>query len=205
MSLELDDLPRIDSAGRLGRRAGTDTAVADAYGSYRPEGGIQLSSLHFSLGEEATNFLQDRIFPSSAKLAALAAPPMAGPNYTTYSDCGGFHYGGQCNNPCFGYAPDHMAAWYCATCAEQAADPSHNPPWNWHFTGSRGQIQYMDQPSNPCNGRDAWKWKVGACGTCQQSAIFRCHDGYKKVQNGAWEPTICEGLISCDNNLTHCP
>jgi hypothetical protein len=205
MSLELDDLPRIDSAGRLGRRAGTDTTVADAYGSYRPEGGIQLSSLHFSLGAEATNFLQNRVFPSSAKLAALAAPTGAGPNYTTYSDCGGFHYGGQCNNPCFGYAPDHMSTWYCATCAEQAADPTNNPPWNWHFTGSRGQIQYMDQPSNPCNGRDAWKWKVGACGTCQQSAIFRCHDGYKKVQNGAWEPTICEGLISCDNNLTHCP
>ena len=205
MSLELDDLPRIDSAGRLGRSPATGSTVADAYGTYQADEGIQLSSLHFSLGAEATSFLQNKVFPSSAKLAALAVTQSGGVNYTTYSDCGGFHYGGQCSNPCFGYAPDHMSSWYCATCAEQAADPNNNPPWNWHFTGTRGQIHYMDQPSNPCNGRDAWKWKVGACGSCQQNAIFRCHDGYKQVGNGPLEPTICEGLISCDNNLTHCP
>ena len=203
MSIEFDDLPTVESAGRFGRRTGPGTAVAEAY-AIRPEAGMELTSLHFSLGAEAMNLLQKKIFPSSTQLAALAAPT-AGPSYTTYSDCGPFHYGGGCNNPCFGYAPDHMAAWYCATCAEQAADPTNNPPWNWHFTGSRGQIQYMDNPSNPCAGRDAWKWKVGACGSCHTSAVFRCHDGYKKVQNGPWEPTICEGLISCDGSLTHCP
>ena len=204
MRLELDDLPRVDSAGRLGRRAGTDTEVADAYSGNRADEGIQLSSLHFSLGAEATNFLQQRVFPGSAKLAAMISPAAA-VNYTTYSDCTVFNYDGTCNNPCFGYAPDHMSSWYCATCDEQAADPNNNPPWNWHFTGSRGDFHYMDQPSNPCNGRDAWKWQVGACGNCQQNAIFRCHDGYKQNGTGPLEPTICEGLISCDNNLTHCP
>jgi hypothetical protein len=202
MSLEFDDLPSVESAGRYGRRAGT--ALADAYRATRPERGVELSAFHFTLAVQAANFLQDRTFPGSAQLAALVGPA-AGVNYTTYSDCAGFHYGGGCNNPCFGFAPDHMAPWYCATCAEQATDPARNPAWNWHFTGARGQIQYMDQASNPCQGRDAWKWKVGACGNCHDNAIFRCHDGYKRVQNGPWEPTICEGLISCDGSVTHCP
>jgi hypothetical protein len=204
MSLEFDDLPVVESAGRSGRRAGAGTALTDTYRIDSPGAGVELSSLHFSLGRGAMNFLQNNIFPSSSQLAALASPA-AGPNYTTYNDCGGFHYGGGCNNPCFGFAPDHMSTFFCATCAEQAADPTHNPYWNWHYTGSRGQFQYRDDPGNPCNGRDAWKWKVGACGTCHQSAIFRCHDGYKKFQNGPWEHTICQGLISCDGNLTHCP
>ncbi len=204
MRLELDDLPSVESAGRLGRRAGAGTAMADAYQIHSSERGLELSSLHFSLGTEAMSVLQNKIFPSSAQLAALNGPAGA-VSYTTYSDCASFNYNGTCNSPCFGYAPDHMASFFCATCAEQAADPNNNPPWNWHFTGSRGQIRYMDDPGNPCLGRDAWKWKVGACGNCQQSAIFRCHDGFKSVQNGPWEHTICEGLISCDGNLTHCP
>jgi hypothetical protein len=202
MSLTFEELPVVELAGRIGRRAGSP--VADAYRSVAPERGIELSSLHFSLGMEAVTLLQNRFFPTSAHLATLVSPAAA-VSYTTYSDCAGFHYGGGCNNPCFGYAPDHMAPWYCATCAEQAADPANNPAWNWHLTGTRGQIRYFDNPSNPCAGRDAWKWTVGACGSCHQSAIFRCHDGYKQIQNGPWEPTICEGLISCDGALTHCP
>jgi hypothetical protein len=57
-----------------------------------------------------------------------------------------------------------------------------------------------------CAGRDAWKWTVdGACGNCSESSTFRCHDGYKKYPNANyWDPTICEGLIICDGNLTLC-
>jgi hypothetical protein len=203
MSIEYNDLPTVESAGRFGRRAGAESVLADAYRVDSPEMGLALSSIHFSLGTEAMDFLQNRIFPSSAYLADLASPTAA-PNYTTYSDCASFNYEGTCNSPCFGFAPDHMSQWFCATCAEHAADPINNPLWFWHYTGSRGQIQYMDDPGNPCLGRDAWKWTVGACGNCQQSAIFRCHDGYKKIQNGPWEHTICEGLISCDGKLTIC-
>jgi hypothetical protein len=203
MSIEWSDLPTLESANRLGRRS-SGSAVAEAYSSSEAGAGVELSSLYFSVGVEAMQLLQDKIFPSSR----YAGVPVtaAGVTYTTYSDCGGFHYGGMCANPCFGYAADHMASFYCATCAEQKADPANNPAWNWHFTGSRGQYQYRDQPSNPCNGKDAWKWKVGACGNCTQNAVFRCHDGYKKRPNSTvWEPTICEGLISCDNKLTSCP
>jgi hypothetical protein len=202
MVVEWDDLPTIENAGRVGRSGGA-SKVAEAYSSHRKRPGMDLGSLHFSLGADAMRLLQDKVFPSSAHLATLASP--AAVQYTTYSDCGPFHYGGGCNNPCFGYAPDHMSTWYCATCAEQAADPARNPSWNWHFVGNRGTIQYMDQPSNPCAGKDAWKWKVGACGNCHTNAIFRCHDGYKQQQNGGLEPTICQGLISCDDQLTHCP
>jgi hypothetical protein len=99
-----------------------------------------------------------------------------------------------------------MDPFYCATCAEQQADPINNPAWNWHFVGSRGSLQYMDREPDVCAGKDAWKWKIeGRCGNCQQSAVFRCHDGYKKYPNAAaWDATICQGLISCDNNLTLC-
>ena len=203
MSLELDDLPTVESAGRFGRRAAND-ALVDAYRNDSPRTGVELSSLQFSLGREAMSLLENKIFPSSSQLAALASPAAA-PNYTTYSDCGGFHYGGVCNSPCFGFAPDHMDPFYCASCAERAADPANNPYWFWHYNGLRGDIRYVDDQGNPCNGRDAWKWKVGACGNCRESAIYRCHDGYKKIGNGPWEHTICEGLISCDNNLTSCP
>jgi hypothetical protein len=205
MSVDINDLPVVESAGRLGRRPPQDSPIADAYTRVQPEAGF-LTSAAFALGQQSVSFFGDHVSPSTEQLKNLSGTGTAGPPYTTYPDCTVFEYGGTCQQPCFGYAPDHMSSFYCATCDEQHADPTLNPPWNWHFTGSRGQFQYMDQAANPCNGRDAWKWKVeGQCGNCQQSTVFRCHDGYKKRPNSAvWEPTICEGLISCDNNLTHC-
>jgi hypothetical protein len=204
MSITMDELPVAESAERLGRRPAPDSAVADAYTGARPDVGL-LTSAAFALGMQAVGLVREQLFPTPEQMRLLSRA--AGPHYTTYPDCDRFAgYGGHCNNPCFGYAPDHMSSYYCATCAEQAADPVNNPPWNWHFTGFRGHYQYEDNPSNPCLGRDAWKWKVeGRCGNCQQSSVFRCHDGYKKQPNSAvWENTICEGLISCDNHLTHC-
>src|SRR5262249_21727715 len=118
MSLDYDDLPAVESAGRLGRVG--SPGIVDAYSASRAGiAGTELSSLHFSLGTQAVGFLEKKVFPSAAHMAALVSPA-AGVSYTTYSDCGGFHYGGGCNNPCFGYAPDHMSTWYCATCAKQA-------------------------------------------------------------------------------------
>src|SRR5579864_7137366 len=128
MPLELDDLPTVESAGRLGRRAGAGTPLGDAYQIQTFDRGLELSSLLFSLGTEAMGLLQNKVLPSSAKLAALFGP--AAVTYTTYPDCASFNYDGTCNSPCFGYAPDHMSSFFCATCAEQAADPNNNPPWN---------------------------------------------------------------------------
>jgi hypothetical protein len=202
MQLHFDDIPTIESAGKLGRRT-SDSGVADAY-PFAVPGGRGVSALGLTLGLQAARLLHDRVFPGAAQLAALEASDA--PSYTTHSDCGPFDYNATCNEACFGFAPHHMDPFYCATCDEQAADPNNNPAWNWHFVGSRGTIQYKDMEPDACAGRDAWKWQVGACGNCQQTALFRCHDGFKKYPDSqSWDPTICQGLISCDNQLTTCP
>lgn len=203
MSLEFDDLPTVEGAGRLGRRPATDSSVADAYRAHQPAPASQLGSLALTLGLQGAARLQERLFPTHDQLRTLQGPT---PGYTMYTDCGPYNYNGTCNEACFGFAPDHMDPFYCATCAEQAADPTNNPSYNWHFVGARGQIQYQDREPDVCAGRDAWKWEVGACGRCNTSAVFRCHDGYKKLpDNNFWESTICQGLVSCDNQLTPCP
>jgi hypothetical protein len=163
-----------------------------------------LESISVPLVLDLVNRFQRDSFPRSADLSALQARA-AGPDYATYFDCAGYDYGATCNEARFGFAAHHMDPFYRATCDEQAADPTNNPAYNWHFVGSRGQIQYMDREPDVCAGRDAWKWKVGACGDCQESAVFRCHDGYKKYpDNNYWDPTICQGLVACDDQLTPC-
>jgi hypothetical protein len=161
-----------------------------------------LESISVPLVLDLVNRFQRDSFPRSADLSALQARA-AGPDYATYFDCVGYDYGATCNEACFGFAAHHVDPFYRATCDEQAADPTNNPAYNWHFVGSRGQIQYMDREPDVCAGRDAWTWKVGACGDCQESAVFRCHDGYKKYpDNNYWDPTICQGLVACDDQLT---
>lgn len=205
MSFRLEDIPTIESAGRLGRKAEFDSHVSEAYGSAHLEGDVVLGSRAMSLGLEFAELLRRKIAPSAAQLANIQPMGASSPNYTTHAGCGGFNYSGTCQSPCFGFAAHHMDPFYCATCAEQAADPINNPVWHWHYVGSRGSIQYIDMEPNACAGRDAWKWSVNACGDCSQSATFRCHDGYKKYpEKTYWDPTICEGLIVCDGKLTLC-
>jgi hypothetical protein len=206
MSLELFDLPTVEGAGRLGRRPAADTEVTDMYRAHPdpPIGRLEeVGLLGAALGIDAVRVLQERFFPGAERRPTPRGG--GGPQYTTYSDCADNPYDGTCNEACFGFAPHHMDPFYCATCDEQEADPVNNPPWNWHFQGSRGQIQYMDCEPDVCAGRDAWKWKVGACGDCHDSAVFRCHDGWKKYPDSqAWDSTICQGLVSCDGKLTLC-
>jgi hypothetical protein len=204
MSFNIDDLPTIEGSSRLGRRPDADSPVAEAYLTDQTLVSNPLGSLSMTLGVEFARLLQARLFPSAAQLSALQAA--AAPSYTTHADCGGFNYNATCDEACFGFAPHHMDPFYCATCDEQAADPGNNPFFNWHFVGSRGQIQYIDREPDVCAGRDAWKWKiVGACGDCNNSAVFRCHDGYKKYPDSTtWDPTICQGLVSCDDQLNLC-
>lgn len=204
MSFDIEDVPTIEASERLGRRPTADSSIVDAYPDHPVRRGNVLSLVGVPLGLQLAGRFQTLAFPSGANLAALQNAADAA-SYTTYYDCGGFHYTGTCNEACFGYAAHHMDPFYCATCAEQAADPANNPSYNWHFVGSRGGIQYKDKEPDVCNGKDAWKWTVGACGNCRQSAVFRCHDGYKKYEgNNYWDSTICQGIVSCDGQLTPC-
>ncbi len=203
MILEMDDLPVVESAGRLGRRPSPDTPVADAYSGVRREDSAFLTSAALALGPRAVALLRGGTLPPADQLRALHAHE--GPHYSMYTDCGPYDYNATCEEACFGFAPHQMDPFYCATCDEQNADPVNNPAYNWHFVGSRGSIQYMDREPDVCAGKDAWKWKIdGRCGNCQESAVFRCHDGFKRYSDNTFEPTICQGLVSCDNKLTPC-
>jgi hypothetical protein len=207
MSVDIEDIPTIESAIRVGRRAAAGSQVAEAYPSHpQVPGGSMLEAMGGTAGLQLVSSFRSLAFPGVADMFPSQAPSGA-PSYTYYSDCAGYDYNATCNEACFGYAPDHMDPFFCATCAEQKADPTNNPSYNWHFVGSRGQIQYKDKEPDVCNGKDAWKWKIeGECGNCHQSSVFRCHDGYKKLpNNNYWESTICQGLVSCDNKLTPCP
>jgi len=207
MSFRLEDLPVVDAAGRLGRHLPPDSPLLDAYhDASQPSVATQVASLGVALGLDAVRALQERFLPGRSELMAMHHGGAA-PSYTTWPNCTIYNDTDGCNAPCVGFPLDQMATWYCASCAEQAADPTHNPPWNWHFTGSRGVIQYGDLAQNICNGRDAWKWKIeGACRGCSDNITFRCHDGWKKYDpSGPLTMTICEGIISCDDQLTLCP
>ncbi|MEM9557472.1 MAG: hypothetical protein AAGC60_24650 [Acidobacteriota bacterium] len=201
----LDDIPTLDTAVRRGRQTEADPEIAAAYAETRILArGPRLGAAALALGLESADLLTRRVFSRDAQAAAVQAMSGAGPSYSIYTDCGPYNYNGTCNEPCFGFAPHHMDPFYCATCAEQAADPTNNPAYFWHFVGSRGSLSYIDREPDVCAGRDAWKWDVGACGDCAESAVYRCHDGWKIYSDNSMDPTICEGLISCDSTLRTC-
>ena len=205
MSLSMDDIPLIETAGRLGRRSGADPSIGDAYPLYRPETGTRLSSAVLALGLDAVSLLQEKLQPSGRQLSEIQRLLYGGGSYTMYLDCGGYDYNATCDEACFGFPAHLMDPFYCGTCAEQAADPTNNPSYNWHFVGTRGSIQYMDREPDVCAGRDAWKWQFkDGCGGCAVEATFRCHDGFKRYSNNTLDPTICQGIVSCDNKLTLC-
>jgi hypothetical protein len=204
MSFDIDDLPTIEEARKLGRHLSADSPLAGLYVAPPESGPGWFESVGVTTALQLVSRFQQQFTPSAMQLSALHTMAPS-PSYTMYSDCAGYNYDGTCNEACFGFAPHHMDPYYCATCAEQAANPTQNPAYNWHFVGARGALQYWDREPDVCNGRDAWKWKVGACGNCSTSAVFRCHDGYKRYANGTVEPTICQGLVACNDQLTPCP
>lgn len=210
MDIEFDAIPSVESAGRLGRQPAADTGLAEAYRSFKPEAANQAASMLGLAGAEALLRLRSAFGLAETKempgirLSDVQDVVVAAPSYTTYSDCTVYSYHASCTEACFGFEPQHMDPFYCGTCAEQAADPTNNPAFNWHFVGSRGTFQYKDMENNACNGKDAWKWRESNCGECQ-SALFRCHDGFKKYpENDYWHPTICQGIVTCDDKLKTC-
>ena len=210
MDFDLDAIPDIESAGRLGRVQDADPSLVDAYRSFRPDAVSPFTDMIGHASAERLARLRS-VFgvgaESGINLSEVRDVGAAAVSYTTHSDCGGFNYTPTCTEACFGFEPQHMDPFYCGTCAEQAADPANNPSFNWHYVGSRGSFQYIDMPVNACNGKDAWKWQIeGACGECSRSAWYRCHDGYKKYPDeNFWTPTICQGIVTCDDQLKSCP
>lgn len=203
MALELDDIPTVQSAGRLGRKPEPDSSLAGAYTAPQVNPLDALGSIGLDAAFSLAERLRAGVFPTGLP---VPRPAPAGParTYTTYYDCGPFNYDGTCAQPCFGPPLDKMSPFYCATCSEQQADPQQNPPYFWHFTGNRGTITYWGETSI-CAGKGAWKWKIqGACGSCATSSQIRCHDGYKQVEGQAAEWTICEGLVFCDDKFQTC-
>jgi hypothetical protein len=210
MSIDIDDLPIIEHARRLGRRAHGESALADAYQVTSTPLNEVAGSLATQISKvlDVATAVQQKLMPTAAYLAELQVA-RAGASYTQELDCGSQpNIPDSCDEACYGFPPDQMDPIYCGTCEEQAADPKNNPSYNWHFVGSRGQLQYMDREPDVCPpGNDAWKWKVaGPCGECADSVVYRCHDGWKKYpDNTYWTPTICQGMVECDNRLTLCP
>jgi hypothetical protein len=201
MSKHLEEIPTIAASGRLGRHA------ADLDATYRmraEESGELIGSVTLGMRANIGRLLEGGLTPT-ALANALRDARVAAVSYSMYTECYN-NYNGTCEEACFGFEPHHMDPFYCGTCAEQAADPANNPAYFWHFVGSRGSIQYKDIEPDVCAGRDAWKWDVGACGSCTQHAVYRCHDGLKRYPDAnAWDPTICQGLAVCDGQLKTCP
>jgi hypothetical protein len=209
MSIDIDDLPVIETTRRLGRRGHGESAVADAYSVTSTPLNDVAGSLATSVSKvlDVAATLQQKLMPTAAQLSEIQEARAATVSYTQDLDCSNQgDYNGPCDEACYGFPPAQMDPFYCGTCAEQAADPKNNPSYNWHFVGARGDIQYMDREPDICPpGKDAWKWKVpGPCGECANTATFRCHDGFKRYADGTLAPTICQGLVECDNRLTVC-
>ncbi len=205
MNFDIDDLPTIESARKLGRHVSADSPIADLYPAQQEAGTNFLESVGATTALQLISRFQQQMMPGTLQFSTLQAMAPSAASYTMYGDCAGYNYDGTCNEACFGFAPHQMDPIYCANCAEQKADPANNPAYNWHFVGMRGQLQLWDREPDVCGGKDAWKWKVGACGNCSTSAVFRCHDGYKKYADGTIQPTVCQGLVACNDQLTPCP
>jgi len=203
--MRMQDIPTLESAGRLGRRPDSDSPLRQVYTAERVREPSPLGSAALSVAFRSARFIRDRVFPSASDMSSMQIS--AAVSYTMHASCYN-NYNGPCDSPCYGFAEHQMLPFYCATCDEQDADPANNPAWNWHYVGTRfnGGIEYGDLSYNICQGRDAWKWKVeGHCGDCESSAVFRCHDGYKCYESdGSVDNTICVGSVACDGDLTLC-
>ena len=139
MSIDFDEIPTLDSAGRLGRAPAADSPFVGAFAPPTSPTMDQLSGLGLGLGERLADSLRARLFPNSmlSQLRDAAAK-----TYTTFYDCAGVNYDGTCQQPCFGPEPQYMSPFYCASCAEQQADPNQNPaycprPFNLSSTHAR--------------------------------------------------------------------
>jgi hypothetical protein len=149
-------------------------------------------------------------------LSLFRAPRRAGaenPPWNELGNCGPHDPGSHSpcyDNMCVGTSLDLMDNGYCTNVCEHV---DGNNWFQWHKNKTYGPfvhegqtywLHYQDYPGEICAGPyDAWWWNVGGCWPCTE-AIFRCHDGQKRVNEGAWAFTICEGLARCNGTEPTC-
>ena len=73
MSFDIEDIPDIESAGRLSRRASADSRVADAYPLHPTNPSDFFASIGVPVALRLVDRLQARVFPSSSDIVALAS------------------------------------------------------------------------------------------------------------------------------------
>lgn len=198
-TIDIDDLP-IANLGPQGR-ASTGAATTDPGGSRRQ-----------FLG----NVVRGATFVGLTGLTLFRSPRRAGsepPPWNEFQTCGPYDPGNvgsdyPCHdNMCIGTTLELMDNSFCTTdCG--TVDPAN--PYQWHKNRSVGGYTYRDYPGDICAvsatlpARDAWRWSVGRCGSCNPS-VYRCHDGEKRAEpNGEWSFTICEGLATCSGTAVTC-
>lgn len=103
------------------------------------------------------------------------------------------NHGNSCDVPC---GPSEVYPWACV----EDAGPDfhwhkdHSYPNNWAL---RPNVCATEDESPDTS--DAWRWKVNqSCGGCSNSALFRCHDGFKNYQQFGHDKSICKAIIECN-------
>ena len=103
---------------------------------------------------------------------------------------------------CPSYAADHNCSpgcgpsLVCSSCCQTSGERK-----GFHKSAVSDPGRYKLRP-NQCYGGtyDGWIWKyAGSCGSCSESITWRCHDGWKKSDEGVWYKTICRTAIACEN------
>ena len=83
----------------------------------------------------------------------------------------------------------------CGSCCT-SADCWHRDDGANHWLRPN-QCQY----AGGAPGYDGWKWKtVSGCAGCSGStpyALWRCHDGYTRLETGAALKTVCSKRVGC--------
>ncbi len=133
------------------------------------------------------------VFPPARK--ALASHPGTEGYQIKSLPCPGDYGYEDCGTPC---APSTIYQDACYT------DPGHHY-YGWHRHGCT--IAYTkawrlrQNGCDPGTQWDGWKWQVANCANCN-SAVFRCHDGYR-CQTGQncdlsfCDNSVCKWLIGC--------
>ena len=99
------------------------------------------------------------------------------------------------NDNCLpGCGPPPICTPDCCETTGQFAGYFRDDPDNGYMLRP-GSCEYAGVPA------DSWEWAYsGACGACQESILYRCHDGYVLQPDGTWVAMICRATIACDGN-----
>lgn len=89
----------------------------------------------------------------------------------------------------------------CTGCSRCCSDVSStycgSDNWHRHDAVSIGgdTVDYRLRMTS-CNGNNAWKWTVSDCCSGRKNRRYRCSDGQKSINGGAWVDTVCPHQFS---------